>query len=86
MDAAEAYPVRSFFIPAYGTFTLNKVKAGSYDVRYRDLGDGALSRSESFTLEEIPMQDGTEFSKVTMTLYKVRHGNMKTYGLSETEF
>ncbi len=86
LDGPQAYPVRIFFIPAYGTFTLNKVKAGSYDVRYRDLGTGALSRSESFTLEETPMANGTQFSNLTMTLYKVQHGNMKTYGLSEAEF
>ena len=86
LDGPQAYPVRNFFIPAYGTFTLNKVKAGSYDVRYRDLGNGGLSRSESFSLEEIPMHNGTQFSNLTMTLYKVQHGNMKTYGLSEAEF
>jgi hypothetical protein len=86
LDGPQAYPVRTFFIPANGTFTLNKVKAGSYDVRYRDLGNGALSRSESFTLEEITKANGTQFSNITMTLYKVQHGNMKTYGLSEAEF
>jgi hypothetical protein len=86
LDGPQAYPVRTFFIPARGTFTLNKVKAGTYDVRYRDLDSGALSRSESFELEEIGMANGTQFSNLTMTLYKVQHGNMKTYGLSEAEF
>jgi curved DNA-binding protein CbpA len=86
LDSAQAYPVRQFFIPAFGSFTLNKVTAGSYDVRYRDLGNGGLSRSEAFSLEEISTYNGTQFSNLTMTLYKVQHGNMQTYGLSETEF
>ena len=86
LDSAQAYPVRQFFIPAFGSFTLNKVTAGSYDIRYRDLGNGGLSRSEAFSLEEISTYNGTQFSNLTMTLYKVQHGNMQTYGLSETEF
>lgn len=86
LEGPQAYPVRQFYIPAYGTFTISKVDAGRYDVRYRDLGSGALSRSEAFELEEIPTQRGTQFSNITMTLYKVQDGNMQTYRLSETEF
>lgn len=86
LDGAQAFPVRLFYIPAFGSFTLNKVTAGSYDIRYRDLSNGGLSRSEAFNLEEIPTYDGTQFSNITMTLYKVQNGNMQTYGLSEAEF
>lgn len=86
LNGEKASPARQFFIPAYGKFTVNKVTAGSYDVRYRDLSSGSLSRSESFNLEETEIAGGTQFSNYTMTLYKVRNGNMQTYGLSETEF
>lgn len=86
LGRVQAYPVRQFYIPAFGRFTLNKVTAGSYDIRYRDLDDGRLSRSEAFNLEEIPTYNGTQFSNITMTLYKVQNGNMQTYGLSEAEF
>lgn len=86
LEGAEAYPTRQFYIPAYSKFTVNKVNAGSYDVRYRDLNSGGLSRSESFNLEETEIDGGTQFSNYTMTLYKVRNGNMQTYGLSEAEF
>ena len=86
LDGPQAFPVRMFFIPAHGRFTLTKVTVGSYDIRYRDLGSGGLSRSESFTLEETQKDNGTEFSNMTMTLYKVRNGNMQTYGLAESEF
>lgn len=86
LEGAEAYPIRQFYIPAYSKFTVNKVNAGSYDVRYRDLNSGGLSRSESFNLEETEIDGGKQFSNYTMTLYKVRNGNMQTYGLSEAEF
>ena len=86
LDSAQAYPVRQFYIPAFGSFTLKKVTAGSYDVRYRDLGSGGLSRSEAVTLSEVHTAEGARFSNLTMTLYKVKNGNMKTFGLAEAEF
>lgn len=86
LDSAQAYPVRQFYILAFGSFTLNKVTDGTYDIRYRDLGSGGLSRSESFSLKETPTYNGTRYSNITMTLYKVQNGNMQTYGLAETEF
>ncbi|MCX7206759.1 MAG: J domain-containing protein [Proteobacteria bacterium] len=86
LSKAKAYPVRHFYIPAFSSFTLNKVKAGSYDIRYRDLGDGSLSRSETFYLVEVPIDNGIQFSNITMTLFKVQNGNMQTYALSEAEF
>lgn len=86
LDSPQAYPVRQFYISAFGSFSLNAITAGSYDIRYRDLDTGHLTRSEPFNLEENPTPDGTRFSNITITLYKVRNGNMQTYGLSETEF
>lgn len=86
LEGAKAYPVRHFYIPAYSKFTVNNVNAGSYDIRYRDLNSGDLSRSESFNLEETEIDGSTQFSNYTMTLYKVHNGNMQTYDLSEAEF
>jgi hypothetical protein len=90
LDGQNAFPVRTFFISAYDKFTLNQVNAGNYDIRYRDLyrdlNTGRLSRSESFRLQEIPIDNGTQYSTLTMTLYKVSNGNMQTYELAENEF
>jgi DnaJ domain len=86
LDSDKSLPVRHAFIPAHEAFTMNKVKAGQYDVRYMDLSDGGLSRSEAFNLEEIHEPQGVRFSVTTMTLYKVANGNMQTYALSPTEF
>lgn len=82
LDGAKAHPVRFFFIPAHGKFTVHKVSPGSYDVRYRDLSSGDLARSESFELE----QNETQYTTLTMTLYKIAHGNMQTYPLAESDF
>jgi hypothetical protein len=86
ISEANAHPVREFFIPAHGRFTVHKVDAGRYDVRYRDLGTGHLARAEEFQLEETPTPDGTQYSSVELTLYKVANGNMETFDLAEDEF
>jgi hypothetical protein len=86
LNGQVAYPVRQFYVSAFGRFTVDKITAGTYDVRYRDLSTGALSRSEAFSLEEEPTTNGTQFSAITMTLYKVQNGNMETYPLSDAEF
>lgn len=86
LDGPKAFPVRQFFIPAHTRFTLNDVSAGSYDIRYRDLRTGGLSRSESFQIEQFRTNGGTQYSRITMTLYKVQGGNFQTYNLAEPEF
>jgi hypothetical protein len=84
--ASEAYPVREFFIPAGNRFTASKVASGTYDIRYRDLDTGALSRSQSFELTETETPEGIQYSTIEMTLYKVANGNMQSYDLAEEEF
>ena len=86
LSTSEAYPVRQFYIPARGTFVAETVTAGNYDVRYRDLMTGGLSRSESFVLEETRVSGGIQYSQMSLTLYKVQNGNMQTYPLGEDDF
>ncbi len=86
LDSSKAYPVRVFYIPAHSQFTVNNIRKGRYDIRYRDLNTGALARAEPFNLEEVSTYEGTSYSNIKMTLYKVRRGNMQTYQISESEF
>lgn len=86
IEPASTQPVRQFFVPAYGEFIAKGIDPGKYDVRYQSLTDGSLSRSQSFTLKQIRERNGTRFSDVTMTLYKVVNGNMKTFPLLPSEF
>ena len=86
IDSAEDYPVRQFFVSAYGEFTINKVRAGTYDVRYKDLDSGSISKSEPFELREEESYDGVRYSNITMTLYKIQNGNMQTTSIPESQF
>jgi hypothetical protein len=86
LDSQRPTPVRVFFILANGQFKVENVRVGKYDVRYRNLDSGYLSRSDPFDLEEYRTDQGVRFSRITLTLYKVRNGNMQTYPISEEEF
>ncbi len=85
-DSQPEKPIRVFFIRAGDTFTEKQVRAGNYDVRYRDLDSGGLSRTESFNLKEVNTEAGIQFSQLKLTLYKVPGGNMQTRPISEQEF
>ena len=86
LSSDKAIPARMCYIPAYSIFTFSSVMAGRYDVRYRDLTTGGISRTEEFILEERENYSGTSYSDLTMTLYKVANGNMTTEAIDESEF
>lgn len=86
LEGNKLKPVRVFYIPAHGRFTAGKVNPGTYDIRYQDLNTGEFARTDPFRLEEIQRSNGTQFSEITMTLYKVMNGNMDTHRISESEF
>ena len=86
LDGPQAYPVRVVFVRAHTRFKLTDINSGTYDLRYRNLGDGRLSRSQFFTLEEVPTANGMRQSSVNLTLYETHNGNIQTYGLAEAEF
>lgn len=86
LDVSPPQTVRYFFIPAMDKFTLGLVDSGRYDIRYKILETGRAYRSDPFTLEELPINGGRRFTNLTMTLYKVRNGNMQTVEIAEDEF
>lgn len=86
LSASETIPARMCYIPAYSSFTFSSVMTGCYDVRYRDLDTGGLSKTEEFILEEKNTYSGTTYSTLTLTLYKVTNGNMTTVAIDESQF
>lgn len=85
LSGPQPNPVRLLMIKAYSQFKIRNIKAGHYDVRYKDLTSGHISRSEAFDLYEFPSETGTEYSNMRMTLYKVSNGNMQTTTIGEDE-
>ena len=86
LNSTQAYPIRLCYIPAYSQFKFQAVAAGRYDVRYQDLTSGGYSKTEEFSLHETKTYQGTQFSNLTLTLYKVSNGNMHTEAIDESQF
>lgn len=80
------YPVREFYIPAHGSFTMENLSPGLYDVRYRDLDNGRLARSEEFMIAEGVGVKGASQAKTTVTLDKIQRNRVEIFALLETEF
>ena len=78
--------VRVLFIKAGEKFIVRNIPAGTYDVRYKNLDNGRLAKSESFDLTEKQEKGGMRYSTIELTLYKVSQGNMKVYPVSEENF
>ena len=78
--------VRYFYIQGGGGLNIRNISAGNYDVRYKDLEQGYISKSEPMLVQEYEDAYGSRFSEITMTLYKVSNGNMQTYSIPESEF
>lgn len=78
--------LRHVFIPRGGQFSMAGLASGEYDIRYRDLSTGYLSKSEPMQLQQIEEADGVRYSVVTLTLYTVSGGNMDFKRLSEDQF
>jgi hypothetical protein len=86
LNSTPPQAIRVFFIRKGEKFITKNVKAGSYDLRFRDLNYGGLSRTDEFNLEEYKEFDGsTKFHRFTLIL-KSQHGNIKMYPISEQEF
>lgn len=78
--------LRHIFIPNGSSFTMTGVAPGAYEIRYRDLSNGAISKSEPMTLRQIEEDQGTRFSVLKLTLYRVADGNTSFSPVSEDRF
>ena len=86
LKAGNPTAIRAFYVQKGGSFTLDNITAGLYDVRYRNLQTGNLSKTEQFNLTEIKTATGTNYSDVRFTLYTVANGNTRMSKIGEDQF
>ncbi|MBR1805371.1 MAG: hypothetical protein IJ774_03170 [Selenomonadaceae bacterium] len=81
-DVDAQVPVRAFNIAQGDKFTAENLSPGTYEVRYMYLYENDVppygNKSEPTTLEQYETYDGTRYSTVSLTLYKVHGGNTTT--------
>ena len=82
----EPKTVRSVFVLAHGQFNLNKLRTGTYEVRYHQLGSDTFLRSSTFALEESAIAGGTRYSIVTLALQMAADESAHAYALTAEEF
>lgn len=84
-----AKPVRTFTIAAYDKIILNNITPGNYEIRYKHLYENMEAKtaykSQTFDLTQTYTASGTNYSVASITLYKVRNGNFRTYDLNANE-
>lgn len=86
LSGSDKTAVRYAFIKARTSFKFLDIAPGYFDVRYQNLDTGKISRSEGFALEETEEYNGTRYSQMTLTLYKVLNGNSRTHEITERDF
>lgn len=85
--------LRSMFVRVGTAFTAEKLAAGTYKMRYKmkiDDQDRAFQAKEDFVLSQTTNETdngiSTRFSRMTVTLYKVKDGNLQTEEIPITSF
>lgn len=79
--------VRSMYVKKGETFSAKSLKAGTYVFRYRFIGsDDTFESDKPFSLVQTKTETGTRYSNVSVTIFKVRDGNMTTRKVDPSSF
>lgn len=77
---------RTFYVKAGDSFTAERLDAGSYVMRYKNLLSDEIFETNLFSLREIPTYNSVQFSRVTITLYQVAGGNLHMRRANPADF
>jgi hypothetical protein len=78
--------IREAYIPKGSNFTMNKIEAGTYVVKYKDVATGCNAVSDPFDVKQIEDYNSIRYSQITLTIYQVLNGNMEFDRLPEASF
>jgi hypothetical protein len=79
--------VRSMYVKHGETFKAETILPGTYVFRYRFIGsEDTFESDKSFQLTQTETETGTRYSNVTVTLFKVKDGNMSTRKVDPNSF
>lgn len=79
--------VRSMYVKHGETFKAEAILPGTYVFRYRFIGsEDTFESDKDFPLTQTETETGTRYSNVTVTLFKVKDGNMSTRKVDPNSF
>ena len=79
--------IRSMYVKHGETFKAEAILPGTYVFRYRFIGsEDTFESDKSFQLKQTETETGTRYSNVTVTLFKVKDGNMSTRKVDPNSF
>ncbi|MBL0394277.1 J domain-containing protein [Ramlibacter monticola] len=86
-QASSQTRVRSFLVKAGQSFASTNIAPGSYVMRYRFLGSRTVYEADTLiALEEERTESGIRYSNVSVTLFRVHGGNMRTREVPQDRF
>lgn len=79
--------VRSMYVKQGEVFRADAILPGTYVFRYRFIGsEDTFESDKDFSLTQTETETGTRYSNVTVTLFKVKDGNMSTRKVDPNTF
>ena len=85
-DSSTTNFVREAFIPAGRSLVFDKINAGDYVVKVKDIDSGCAQISEVIGFVEREIVGGTEYSDSSLTFYPVVNGNTHFNTLPNSQF
>ena len=86
LDGSGKGPERVFFVEAGERFTVEGVRGGHYDLRYRELASGTIARSEAFDVPFVPVQGSDRPGNVTMRIQQLAEPKSTVCSIKDIEF
>ena len=81
-----SFTVRWVFVKAGERYVVTQLRSGRYDLRYRDLDSGMITRTEPFDLKEATVAEGTRFTQVKLSLQKANPRQRTATAKNEADF
>ena len=86
LDGGGKGPERVFFVEAGQRFTVEGLRGGHYDLRYRELASGNVARSEAFDVPFVPVQGSQRPGNVTMRIEQLAEPKATVCSIKDIEF
>lgn len=86
LDGSGKGPERVFFVEAGERFTVEGLRGGHYDLRYRELASGTVARSEAFDVPFVAVQGNDRPRNVTMRIEQLAEPKSTVCSIKDIEF